>query len=141
MMLYRYKRDEIERSIHRKARRTLRGDLMKPSTQFGPRHIPTYTADRATLRLVIALHAQRNMPIEHLYIKSGYRHERYSHNRPVYIQESPQFEAPSHMIVYAESYKITYTPCLPQHTFIVTVSNCFSASSIFNHQNVINALT
>lgn len=93
MMLYRYQRAETGKFIQLKARCSLRGDLMKPGTHFDPRQFTTYTADRTTQRLHLALHAQQNMPVEHFDIKSVYIHGKCNHNRPVYIKQMPRFNS------------------------------------------------
>eukprot|EP00737_Agarophyton_chilense_P005094 gb/GEZJ01007131.1/.p1 GENE.gb/GEZJ01007131.1/~~gb/GEZJ01007131.1/.p1 ORF type:complete len:118 (+),score=12.02 gb/GEZJ01007131.1/:44-355(+) len=93
MMLYRYKRSAEGHIIQRKARCNLRGDLMKPGLHYDAKHTTTYTADRTTQRILIALHATHNMPMEHFDIKLAYLHENYQHTRPIYVKQMPKSTA------------------------------------------------
>eukprot|EP00178_Gracilaria_changii_P023027 TRINITY_DN68_c0_g1_i13.p1 TRINITY_DN68_c0_g1~~TRINITY_DN68_c0_g1_i13.p1 ORF type:complete len:1094 (-),score=78.92 TRINITY_DN68_c0_g1_i13:769-4050(-) len=92
MMLYRYKRSADGTILQRKARCNLRGDLMQPGLHFDPKNITTYTADRTTQRLLIAAHVTYKFPLEHFDIKSAYLHEKYEHDRPVYVKQMPNFD-------------------------------------------------
>ena len=92
MMIYRYKRSAEGNILQRKARCNLRGDLMKPGLHYNPEHTTTYTADRTTQRLLIAIHATTNYPLEHFDIKSAYLHEQYQHTNPIYVKQMPLFD-------------------------------------------------
>ena len=86
MMIYRYKRSAEGHIIQRKARCNLRGDLMKPGLRYSPNHTATYTADRTTQRLLIAIHATTKYPLEHFDIKFAYLHEQYQQTNPIYVK-------------------------------------------------------
>ena len=65
---------------------------MRPGLHYDPRNISTFTADRSTQRLLPALHATYNMPIEHFDINSAYLHEKYEHDKPIYVKQMPKFD-------------------------------------------------
>ena len=92
MMIYRCKRSAEGHILQRKARCNLRGDLMKPGLHYDPNHTTTYTADRTTQRLLIVIHAAKNIPLEHFDIKSAYLHEQYQHNHPIYVKQMQKFD-------------------------------------------------
>lgn len=95
MMIYRYKRsaEGLRPSdiLQRKARCNLRGDLMKPGLHYDPKQTTTYTADRTTQRMLIAMHASQQLPLEHFDIKSAYLHEQYQHEKPIYVKQMSKF--------------------------------------------------
>eukprot|EP00737_Agarophyton_chilense_P001219 gb/GEZJ01001361.1/.p1 GENE.gb/GEZJ01001361.1/~~gb/GEZJ01001361.1/.p1 ORF type:complete len:266 (-),score=12.80 gb/GEZJ01001361.1/:823-1620(-) len=91
-MLYRYKRSAEGNVVQRKARYNLRGDMMKPGIHYNPKPTTTYSADRTTHRMLIALHARHQMPLEHFDIRSAYLHENYEHDRPIYVTQMPRFD-------------------------------------------------
>lgn len=68
---------------------------MKPGLHYDPRKTTTYTADRTTQRLLLALHAAANFPLEHFDIESAYLHEHYVHPTPVYVIQMPKFDCTS----------------------------------------------
>lgn len=74
MMFYKYKRDEDRTITQRKARCNLRGDFMKPGLHYNPRHTTTFTANRSTRRMLLALYTTQKLPVEHFDIKSAYLH-------------------------------------------------------------------
>ena len=65
---------------------------MKPGLHYDPNHTTTYTADRTTQRLLIAIHATTKYPLEHFDIKSAYLHEQYQHTKPIYVKQMPRFD-------------------------------------------------
>ena len=65
---------------------------MRPGLDYDQRNISTFTADRSTQRLLLALHATYSTLIEHFYIKSAYLHEKYEHVKPIYVKQMPKFD-------------------------------------------------
>lgn len=65
---------------------------MQPGLHYDPSHTTTFTADRTTQRMLIALHATHKLPLEHFDIKSAYLHEKYQHDRPIYVKQMQRFD-------------------------------------------------
>ena len=64
---------------------------MKPNVNDDPEKTATYMADRATIRILFALSASRNMTIEHFDITGAYLHEKYQHKNKVFIWQPQRF--------------------------------------------------
>ena len=91
-MTYRYKRDNNDKIIERKARCAVRGNMMLPHTLFDPATTATFTADKTTIRLLLCHASAHRIPIEHFDITSAYLHEPFSHKTPVFIKQHPLFD-------------------------------------------------
>lgn len=89
---YRYKRNEDGLVIGRKARCSIRGDLMKAKVHYDPDHIASYAADKTSIRALICLATASSMPLRHIDISSAFTAEKYSHNQPVYVRQTPRFD-------------------------------------------------
>lgn len=91
-MAYRYKRSATGVIIQRKARCSVRGDLMRPHEHFDPSATAAYAADKATVRLVLATAANQSQPLNHFDITSAFTHEEYKFAKPVYIRQPRRFD-------------------------------------------------
>ena len=91
-MKYRYKRTTSGILLERKARCTARGDRMVSKVHFDPAHTAAHTADKATIRLLIALSAAHGLPLDQLDIKSAFVHEKYGFKKPVYLRQHLRFD-------------------------------------------------
>ena len=78
--------------IRRKARCSVRRDLMKADIHYNPDHTTTYMAEKATFRLLMAISAAKKWNIEHFNITAAYLHELYQHDKPIYIRQHPRFD-------------------------------------------------
>lgn len=85
-----YKRDIHGEVSSRKARCALRGDLMRPGVHFDPDRTQCPTADKATVRILIAISAAHSWPMEHMDITNAYVHEPAMYTRPTYVRELPR---------------------------------------------------
>ena len=91
-MTFRYIRDDTGTVTDRKARCAARGDRMTPGTQYDPEQVTNYMADKTTVRLLLAIAASQNWPLEHMDISSAYLHEMFPQTKPVYIKQHPRFD-------------------------------------------------
>lgn len=66
---FEYKRDQHGLIKERKARFALRGDLMLPLIHYYPKRCSAPMADKAAVRTLIAVAADRQWPMEHLDMK------------------------------------------------------------------------
>lgn len=88
---YRYKTDSNGVIIQRKARCTLRGDLMIPYVHFDPAQTSAHMADRTSIRTIIAFAAASGYHLEHFDISSAYLHENASPCQCVYVEQPARF--------------------------------------------------
>lgn len=91
-MTYRYKRDAQGKITDRKARCSIRGDLMKPNIHYDPSRTAAYSADKATIRLIFAIAAYNRQPTRHFDIQSAFTHESYNFENPVYVRQPRKFD-------------------------------------------------
>ena len=91
-MTFRYIRDHTSTVTDRKARCAARGDRMTPGTHYDPEQVTTYMAGKTTVRLLLAIAASQNWPLEHMDISSAYLHEKCPPGKPVYIKQLPRFD-------------------------------------------------
>ena len=93
-MTYRYKRDERGTIISRKARCSIRGDQMQANIHYDPDSTTTYTADKATVRLLLAIAATFEMHLDHLDITAPYLHEKFAQTgtEKVYVKQFARFD-------------------------------------------------
>ena len=92
IMTYRYKRDNIGNINERKARCSVRGDLMKPHIHFEPNHTAAHLSDKMTIRVIFALIANRKLIAEHFDITMAFPHERYEHDQDIYVKQMQRFD-------------------------------------------------
>lgn len=92
MMTYRCKRSLKGQLIERKARCLARGDKIVAYFHYDPDNTAAYTAEKTTLRLLLALIAARWLYYEHFGIKSAFVHEDYAYRNPVLIKRPPKFD-------------------------------------------------
>lgn len=70
----------------RKARCSVRGDLMKPGIHFDPHKVQYPTTEKTTIRLLFAMAAAHGWHLEHMNIVNAYIHEPPMHHRPIYVR-------------------------------------------------------
>lgn len=92
-MSYIYKRDNNNSIIRRKSRESVRGDLMKPQVHYDPEKTATHMADKASLRILFAITAQRQLLLDHFYFDTAFLDEKFQHPNPVYIKQHPRFNS------------------------------------------------
>lgn len=90
-IFYRYKHEADGTTSARKSRCSVRGDLMRPNVHFDPSKTSSYAADRASIRLILALAAVNAHPLSHIYITSAFTSETYDYYRPVYVRQTLNF--------------------------------------------------
>lgn len=88
-MTYIYKWSRDGQECKRKARCSIRGDLMRPGQHFDPARTQCPTTEKATARLLFAIAAGHGWPIEHMDISNAYVHEPAMFQHPVYVKEIP----------------------------------------------------
>lgn len=91
-MAFQYKWGSDGKLTKRKARCSLRGDLMRPGEHYDPDHVQCPTADKSTARLLFAIAAGHGWAIEHLDITNAYVHEPSSSPRPIFVRELPNWQ-------------------------------------------------
>lgn len=91
-MTYRYKRSDNGETIRHKAWCTIRGDRIKPYTNFDPDRVSTDIAERPSTRTTMYLAAAFHHTIEQFDFSSAFLNERYEHSATVYIQQIPRFD-------------------------------------------------
>ena len=91
-MGYKYKRTAEGEIIERKARCSLRGDLMRPHQHFNPDHTAAPMADKSSIRLLLAIKAAHGRKAAHFDIKSAFTHEAYHYDADVYVKQHPRFD-------------------------------------------------
>ena len=93
-MTYRYKRDERGTIISRKARCSFRGDKMQANIHYDPDSTTTYTADKTTVRLLLAIAATFEMQLDHLDITAAYLHGKFAQTgtEKVYVKQFARFD-------------------------------------------------
>ena len=92
IMTYRYKRDKNGNIVERKARCSIRGDLMRPNIHFDPAATTAHLTDKQTIRTVFAIIAQIGLQAEHFDITSAFKHEKYAHEQPIFVKKLARFD-------------------------------------------------
>ena len=93
-MEYKYKRTAEGDITERKARRSLRGDLMRPHQHYNPDHTSAPMADKPMIRLLLAVKAAYGLTAAHFDIKSAFTHETYKYDADVYVKQHSRFDGP-----------------------------------------------
>ena len=91
-MTYRYKLSPDGKITQRKAKRSARGDRMKPSIHYDQDSTTTYMAEKTSFQALIAIAAAKQWAVEHFDITSAYLHEKYTPDRNFYIKQHPKFD-------------------------------------------------
>ena len=91
-MGYKYKRTAEGDITEKKARCSLRGDLMRPHQHYNPDHTAAPMADKTTIRLLLAVKAAYGLTAAHFDIKSAFTHETYKYDADVYVKQHPRFD-------------------------------------------------
>ena len=79
-----------------KARFAFPGNRLQPGIDYNPEQLSVYTADRDTIRLLLAVVAQRKMRVYHIDLTSAFLHERYE-GPPLYLWPTAGFNgSPTH---------------------------------------------
>ena len=92
IMAYRYKRSPKGQITERKARCSIRGDLMKAHVHFEPNHTAAHLADKLTVRLIFAIIASMQLHAEHFVISSAFPYEKYEYEKDLYVKQYPRFD-------------------------------------------------
>lgn len=87
---FEYKREKFGNIVYRKSRFALHGDLMLPDIHFDPRKTSAPTADKATIRTLVAIAAQNDWPMEHMDMKFAYINTLFKYWKAVYVREPPR---------------------------------------------------
>lgn len=91
---FEYNRNTDGKLIERKARFALRGDMMEPDIHFDPPKISVPMADKAAVRLLISIVAQKRWKMEHMGMKSSYIHTIVTYMfklfNAVYVKDPPR---------------------------------------------------
>lgn len=146
IMRYRYKRNFEGYIATRKARYSLRGELMLPHVHFDPTRVATFMAEKTIVLFLFALAAQRNLHLEHFHITCAYLHERYNHDRPSLFENHCALKARTSICQPRAGSWVTFTVPLLQRSYtslectptssttISSNSNLTPASSLSEHQ-------
>lgn len=78
--------------LDRKARCSVRGDLMQPHLHYDPAQVATYMAEKASVRMIFALAAAQSLHLEHFDITAAYLYEQYQYDKLVYIWQPKRFD-------------------------------------------------
>lgn len=89
-MSFNCKRDEQGDIEERKARGSVRGDIMKPTIYFDPQCTSAPMVNRVAVRIVLKYSVQNGWLLEHMDIHSAFINERYKFEQPVYIMKPPR---------------------------------------------------
>lgn len=64
---------------------------MKPIIHLDPNKTAAFTAYKAASRLILAIAASTDQPLQSLYIKSAFPTVKYQHDRPFYVKHTILF--------------------------------------------------
>lgn len=87
-----YKEDDDGRLIGFRARIVYPGNRLISGLHYDARDTATFSADRDSLRIVIAIAAQKGYELYHVDLKSAFLHERFKGKTPLYLQPLPTFD-------------------------------------------------
>lgn len=85
-----YKRDQKGKLEERKARGSLRGDLMQPVVHFDPEWTSAPVVDRVATRMVISHEDKHGWIVEHMDIYRAFLNEKFKYFKPIFIKEPPR---------------------------------------------------
>lgn len=89
-----------------------------PHTHYDQDETATFMADKTTIRLLFALAAANGLHMEHLDITWAYLHEKYEHDKPVYIWQPPRFDGSyKHPVAAGRLFGIIYGTPPAAHTY------------------------
>lgn len=87
-----YKEDDDGQVTGFKARIVYPGNRLIDGVHYDSKDTATYSADRDSLRFVIALASQRRFSLFHVDLKSAFLHERFKGKKALYMQPLPAFD-------------------------------------------------
>lgn len=86
---YKYTREGTVKGY--KVRFSFPGNRLEPWLHYNPHELSVYSADRDTVRLMLAIAAEEKLTIKHIDLKSAFLHEPYE-GPPLYMEPLPQFD-------------------------------------------------
>lgn len=87
-----YKENDIYEVVGFKARIVYPGNRLVDGVHYDSKETSTYSADRDSLRFLIALASQRGYQLFHIDLKSAFLHERFKDKTPLYLQALTNFD-------------------------------------------------
>ena len=87
-----YKEDDDGRVIGFKARVVYPGNRLEADVHYDAQETATFSADRDSIRLIIALAAQNGHALKHIDLTSAFLHERYKGKVPLFLNALPDFD-------------------------------------------------
>lgn len=91
---FNYKRDENESIEERKARDSIRADIMQPNVYFYPKCTSATMVDRVAVGMVLTHSVQQGWELKRMDIHNAFINERHKSSEPVYIREPPRAGGP-----------------------------------------------